>query len=335
MSSTTPLEMLDLRHFTGRQLSSLLAAECRVWRERLRWDFSGSATLLEQYIDARVLPGIAALDRGRIVGYAFCIYEGHKAIVGDSFAVETRDADAATNTRAVLGNLLEMLDHSPGLHRIESQLLLFPDGEIDAAFRERDYQLHRRLFMERDLIASPPLPAAASADGIDLWDAECYQPTAELIQSAYRNNTDAEINDQYRTLHGTLRFLHNIVRFPGCGAFDPDCSFVARQSPPTRSGNDLHGAILVSRISPSVAHIAQLCVHPEARRLGLGERLIQRALAQLAVNGYTHATLTVTESNQDAVRLYRRLDFVPTHFFHAATRVVPEQNACNLHSLSS
>ena len=37
---------------------------------------------------------------------------------------------------------------------------------------------------------------------------------------------DASINDQYRSLHGSLRFLHNIVRFPGCGVFDaghPGC----------------------------------------------------------------------------------------------------------------
>ena len=38
---------------------------------------------------------------------------------------------------------------------------------------------------------------------------------------------DSEINDQYRTLSGSLRFLNNIVRFPGCGTFDPEGSFVA------------------------------------------------------------------------------------------------------------
>ena len=36
------------------------------------------------------------------------------------------------------------------------------------------------------------------------------------------------INDQYRSLHGSLRFLHNIVRFPGCGVFEAESSWVLR-----------------------------------------------------------------------------------------------------------
>jgi len=54
-----------------------------------------------------------------------------------------------------------------------------------------------------------------------------YQPTAGLITACYRDHVDSEINDQYRSVNGSLRFLHNIVRFPGCGQFDPESSFVA------------------------------------------------------------------------------------------------------------
>ena len=49
---------------------------------------------------------------------------------------------------------------------------------------------------------------------------EDYQPAAAVIAAAYRGHIDSDINDQYRSLNGSLRFLNNIVRFPGCGVFD-------------------------------------------------------------------------------------------------------------------
>jgi len=64
----------------------------------------------------------------------------------------------------------------------------------------------------------PPLPPQFE---IRPWSEQEYQSAAALITAAYRGHVDSEINDQYRTLTGSLRFLNNIVRFPGCGTFDP------------------------------------------------------------------------------------------------------------------
>ena len=57
-----------------------------------------------------------------------------------------------------------------------------------------------------------------------------YQPAAGVITAAYRAHIDSEINDQYRTNAGSIRFLNNIVRFPGCGVFDVESSFVGDPS---------------------------------------------------------------------------------------------------------
>ena len=46
------------------------------------------------------------------------------------------------------------------------------------------------------------------------------------------------INDQYRSLHGSLRFLHNIVRFPGCGVFEAEQSWVLRDQRDGCAGGD-------------------------------------------------------------------------------------------------
>ena len=63
------------------------------------------------------------------------------------------------------------------------------------------------------------------------WSEADFSPAAAVITTAYRGHVDGEINDQYRTVNGSMRFLNNIVRFPGCGVFDNDSSFVAVHRP--------------------------------------------------------------------------------------------------------
>ena len=102
------------------------------------------------------------------------------------------------------------------------------------------------------------------------WSEQDYQPAAGVITAAYRGHIDSEINDQYRTHAGSIRFLNNIVRFPGCGVFDTEASFSAVHRPT----NSLVGLILCSRVKDDVGHVTQVCLLPEYRRMGIGENLI-------------------------------------------------------------
>ena len=104
-----------------------------------------------------------------------------------------------------------------------------------------------------------------------------YQPAAGVITSSYRGHVDSEINDQYRTLSGSLRFLNNIVRFPGCGMFDPESSFAAVH----KRTRILAGLILCSRVRQDVGHVTQVCVVPEYRSHGIGESLLAVTAANL------------------------------------------------------
>ncbi len=56
------------------------------------------------------------------------------------------------------------------------------------------------------------------------WADADLGPAARLIALAYKDHLDSHINEQYRTASGSQRFLHNIVRFPGCGYFDAESS---------------------------------------------------------------------------------------------------------------
>jgi ribosomal protein S18 acetylase RimI-like enzyme len=319
MTVATQLEILDLRHFSARQLRPLLTEEARVWKKRLRWDYESSSEVLLQYLDSRILPGFVALDRGRICGFTFCVYEGHKAVVGDAYAVAGEPEQALQITRRLLSHLLELLLHAPDIDRIESQMLLYDTGAIERSFLDAGFTLYPRLFMEYDMPSATRLALDGKRSGlpeyIELaeWTGSSYQPVAELIHASYANHIDSRINDQYRSLHGSMRFLHNIVRFPGCGVFEAGASWVLRD----KRTDGLAGVVLCSRVAPDVAHITQICVAQAYRGRRLGRVLLEHCMAHLASVGFSAITLTVTAANTSAVRLYEDLGFFVKHRFDA------------------
>ena len=320
MAVKTELEILDVRHFSGRQLRPLLEHEARVWQHRLRWNYDEATELLLQYLDSRVLPGFVALDRGKICGFTFCVYEGYKAVVGDAYALDNSIMTAMETTHELLRQLLSVLEHSPDIDRIESQLLLYDTGRINEPFRAANFQTHRRLFMEVDLIPLRGIPPGSLTkpqlpNFLELrnWAPGDYQPAAELIHAAYVGHVDATINDQYRSLQGSQRFLHNIVRFPGCGVFDAKSSWVLRDL----RDNSVLGIVLSSRVRQDTAHITQLCVRKDWRGRKFGQLLIRHTMLELAQRGCAAITLTVTEANRRAVDLYRECGFNTRHAFDA------------------
>jgi ribosomal protein S18 acetylase RimI-like enzyme len=317
MTSGLQLEILDLRHFSAASLRPLLDAESRVWSQRLEWDYRPSANLLLQYLDSRILPGYVAVENGRIAGYVFCVYEERKAVIGDVFALlpQRSESTAANIESRLLECLIELLQNSPGIDRIESQLLLHPHGELSGAFQAAGFGIYKRLFMRRDLLPhAPAAPPSLPPDfEMRLWREEDLNAAARLISAAYNGHLDSHINDQYRSVAGSLRFLHNIVRFPGCGYFDGGSSRVLIR----RGKHEFAGLVLCSRVREDVAHITQLCIAKEERGQGLGRLLIETCAADLKSQGFRALTLTVTAGNENAVALYHRTDFQITHDFDA------------------
>jgi ribosomal protein S18 acetylase RimI-like enzyme len=318
MTPALQLEILDLRHFSAASLRPLLEAEARVWSDRLEWDYRASANLLLQYLDSRVLPGYVAIENGRISGYVFCVYEDHKAVIGDVFAVspQNSEATAAEVEARLLENLTELLQNSPGVTRVESQLLLHPHGMHAAVFRSNGFEIFKRLFLRLSLASSGYTPGAQTLpDGLAMraWKDDDFNAAAHLISASYDGHLDSHINDQYRTASGSLRFLHNIVRFPGCGFFDPAASRVLVR----RGSNELAGVLLCSRVREDVAHVTQLCVVKAYRGMGCGRVLLDACAEEIRRRGFRSLTLTVTEANTPAVALYHHVGFTEIHSFDA------------------
>jgi len=309
------LEILDLRHFSSADIRPLLDDEVSAWARLLSWDYAGSAEMILRYVDAKILPGYAAIDRGRIFGYSFFVYEGSKGVIGDLFVSnDARTPNPQEAEARLLTHVIETLQQSPGIHRVEAQLLLHETGAVSRPFTDQGFQRHSRLFMVLPLTQAAGPNAASHAEiEIRRWSEPDYQTAAAIITSSYRGHVDAEINDQYRTLSGSLRFLNNIVRFPGCGTFDPESSFVAVH----KRARSLVGLILCSKVRQDVGHVTQVCVLPEYRSLGIGEVLLAATAQNLRKRQFKLLSLTVTEANSRAVQLYERLGFDRKRVFDA------------------
>ena len=305
------MEIVDLRQLHSRSLEGLFQEETRRWREELRWDYRPSIDLVRKFIDSHALGGCVSLENGNLTGYGFYVIEDHKGLIGGLF-VSSDHARGATTER-LLTEMLGAMRAMPRLERIEAQLMPF-GIELDPSFLSKHFQLHARQFMLLDLnkarILEKPL---SSGLRIEPWSDRAFDSAARLIQLAYANHVDGQINDQYRSDSGSLRFLRNIVLLPGCGQFLPEASFLIR---PT-TGDRLIGMILTSTVAEGVGHTTQICVMPGYQGTGVGRHLMEHSIQALRRRKYESLSLTVTSANKRAVELYERIGFCTVKKFAA------------------
>src|SRR5258705_4890427 len=149
----------------------------------------------------------------------------------------------------------------PQLSRIEAQLMPF-GGPVDTPLRDQGFKLYTRQFMLLNWQNSSEARSGASAGmRLDRWNDRFFEPCAKLIYLSYANHVDGEINDQYRSRAGALRFLKNIILLPGCGQFVAGASFVLR--PP--GSDELIPPLLTREVSPRVGHTPQIFVLPRSQ----------------------------------------------------------------------
>ncbi len=296
------MAIVDLRQLSVRQLEPLLDEEARHWREELHWDYRSATELIKRFLDAHSLAGFAALENGQTVGYSFYVLEEQKGLIGGLY-VSQRFPQQAIGRR-LLDELLFNLRAIPQLELIQAQLMPF-GCTMDAAPGAQGFRLFARQFMLFDLREAGVAEEASPRVRADPWNDRFFEACARLIRLAYTDHVDGEINDQYRSHAGALRFLKNIILLPGCGQFQPAASFVLR-SP---GSDELLGAVLTSAVAPGVGHTTQICIQPGYQGHGLGRQLMLAAIAALRRQRFTELTLTVTSANASAVHLYDTLGF--------------------------
>ncbi len=311
-------EIVDIRQFEASQFAPLLEVESRVWDENLRWDFTAAARQISTCLKEKRLSGCALVSGSRIRGYCFCFNDGDKSLIGDLF-VEGGMAEVDQAQR-LLGRLVETLVGGAGPRRIETQLPLFAFEQVEPVFRAWCFEGYRRRFMALSLTNRPwrALPLGVSPSGVapegllqlgdfvlEPWDRKHDSGAAELLGWVYRHHVDTAINDQYASVAGTSLLIDGIVHHRGCGEYLPRASFVAIQ----RSTQKLAGVLALTAVRPRTAHIPQVAVASQFQGTGLGTALMESAFQELTRQGYREVSLTVTDLNAGAVRLYERLGF--------------------------
>jgi ribosomal protein S18 acetylase RimI-like enzyme len=240
------------------------------------------------------------------------VCEDNKGLIGDLYVA--RGHDTAANAGLLLSAVLEALFRTPGIARIEAQLMMVHGAFERLPAFARYAQSYARIFMLSDLAEVDTLPASAAADEFRFleWDGARQDDAAAAIATAYHGHVDSRINDQYRSWPGARRFLSNVIQYPGCGQFLPGASFLSTD----RTGR-VNGLVLSSLVSADTGHITQVCVTPDARGKALGYELMRRALMTMAGSGCEKTSLTVTASNANAIRLYQSMGFRQVRRFAA------------------
>ncbi len=190
------------------------------------------------------LEGFALVQGGVAVGYVYYAAEAGKGLIGDFFV---RDAwRSPANENRLLAAVVGRLSRMPWLERIEAQLMhLGVRGGSQLAAGGPAPRAYPRQFMLARLSRVEAGPRPAPRLHFERWSAWWTDAAAELIAEAYRGHVDSAINNQYESAAGARRFLDNIVRYPGCGYFAPDCSWVALDA-----DGELVGACFATRIGP-------------------------------------------------------------------------------------
>ena len=305
LRDTSLPELVELPHLTGNDLNPLLNEEITTWNKRFAWDFKASADLLRKYLQIHSLFGYGLRVGRDIVGYAYYVCESKKGLIGDFF-VRSEFANTI-NENMLLAAVVQAMMATPGIHRIESQLMMLQSPVAQPAPFQRFLKRYDRYFMEiaRERVwGITPKPHDSRTTFVP-WSERWHEEVAHLVAGSYRGHVDAEINDQYRSIPGARHFLLNIVKFPGCGKFSADASVVAVDE---RTGR-VCGVCLTSFVSANAGHVTQLCTLPAVRGAHIGHELLRRSLTRLVELGATSASLTVTCSNIDAVKLYESIGF--------------------------
>ena len=199
------MNIIDLRQSTVRQLEPLLLEEASHWREELHWDYRSALELIKRFLDAHALCGSVAIEKHTAIGYAFYVLEDYKGLIGGLYVSQLEDQEAVG--RRLLEEMLCSMRALPQMHRIEAQLMPF-GGPVDTVLNEQGFRLHMRKFMLLDLRKTPKeAPKTNSGFRVERWNDRYFDPCAKLIYLAYANHIDGEINDQYRSRHGALKFL--------------------------------------------------------------------------------------------------------------------------------
>jgi ribosomal protein S18 acetylase RimI-like enzyme len=293
---------LSLSYLDESLLLPLMQEEHKAWISDLAWDYTPVQQILISFIKQKLLPGYAAVREGNALGYTYFLVNQAKGIIGALYVSKTGESQEAVEE--LLSLTISSLKDLPQIKRVEAQIMPFNNLSLTATFTQHGFSYYPRYYLELDLSALQKSNDPAPTEKIIPWSSAYLKRAAEMSRISYRNQTDAEICEDYQTDAGCEGYLRSLVENPGCGVFLPETSFMALDGQ-----NAPCGFLICTRISGSAGMIPQIAVHPSYQGRGVGSALMNRSLEQLKVMGFRTASLTVTKKNRRAYDWYQRLGF--------------------------
>jgi ribosomal protein S18 acetylase RimI-like enzyme len=156
-----------------------------------------------------------------------------------------------------------------------------------------------RVRMQMRLADAVPPASATQAWTIRPVRGHDREPLAALMLEAYRGTVD----DEGETLEGAREEVRRT--FEGdYGAFLSQFSILAED------GDRMIGASLIT-LWEGRPFVAFTMTHPDAKNRGLATALMSRSIELLWAAGHDELRLIVTEGNDSAIHVYKKLGFRP------------------------
>jgi GNAT superfamily N-acetyltransferase len=153
-----------------------------------------------------------------------------------------------------------------------------------------------RYAMQLDLRSQLAQPAHAARNPL-LTERE---PLARLMLAAYRGGAD----DEGETITEALQEVDNVL-VSADRPFIPEASFVIEVDAALASAS----LVSLFRGAPLITHVMTL---PSYKRRGLGVSALLSSANALRAQGWSSLNLYVTDNNEPALALYRKLGFETT-----------------------
>lgn len=311
------MEIAPLRATSLNELEAVFREEIETWNRQLTWDYRPAQTLIKSFLAVSPMPGFAVKnDNGESVGYIYFVVDRPVAFIGGAYVLHRFSESKAYCL--LLDRAISFLTKLKIVERIETQLFPF-NFDFAPIFREKQFTALKRFFLSVELTDGKPATAEAISKSeqsspykLAEWNQKLLKRGAKVIYDSHIGSPDHFLCRDYQTEAGCVRLLRNLVEHPACGQFSPEETKLALDSK-----GRLCGILIASRINPDTGMVPQLSIRRDHQGRGLGSMLMRSYLRGAGESGLNRTTLSVSEENARACRLYRNLGFEPLKEFYA------------------
>lgn len=304
------LELVNLADVRPEPLESLMAEEGEMWLGKLKWNYTPTHQFIKNYLAMGLLPGLVLMDGDTPVGYAYMVFDGKRAVIGNIYVDKE---NWGNGYEALLAEgLIGICQNADAIDRIEAQVLIFSGADIATAFKKAGFNLYGRNYLSLPLREWESSKKRPEGYRLAAWKNSMIYEAARVVFESYRGGIDAEFSTSFSKLDKCEEFVTNLIRRGGCGEFLKKMTTVA-----IAGDGRMAGIVISTKLSKDCGHHPQISVMPSHHGKGLGAWLVDESLRRFKNAGFSNVSLTVTEKNEKADAWYRRVGYAQTLGFNA------------------